>query len=215
MSRRLQRGTLIGNTLIKRYYGNTRWITNPLEQDEREKLARMSDLFRKYGERYGFDWLALAAQGYQESMLDQRRKSPAGALGVMQVLPSTAGDPNVGIDGIDSLEPNIHAGTRYLAFLRDRYFDTGEFDEANRLAFSWAAYNAGPARVRIMRAKAEELGFDPNRWFGNVEHAALAVAGREPVRYVRNVYKYYATYRMLGELRSDGNGVVEPQPAAD
>ena len=157
VSRRLQRGTLVGNTLVKRYYGSTRWITNPLTGKERRKLDRMSALFHEYGERYGFDWLALAAQGYQESRLNQSKKSPAGALGVMQILPSTASDPNVGIEGIDQLEANIHAGTRYLAFLRDRYFANEESGEADRLAFSWAAYNAGPARVQRMRDKAEEL----------------------------------------------------------
>lgn len=215
VTEQLSQGTLIGNTLLERYYGNTHWITNPLAAAEHRKLERMSDLFREYGARYGFDWLALAAQGYQESQLDQTRKSPAGALGVMQILPSTASDPNVDIEGIERLEPNIHAGTRYLAFLRDRYFANAELRESDRLAFSWAAYNVGPARVRLMRAHAAELGFNPDRWFGHVEHAALALVGREPVRYVRNVYKYYVTYRMVGELREEGNGVVEALEQSD
>ena len=195
----LRKGSLIGNTLLKRYYGNTRWIKNPLSKSEQQKLERLIALFKHYGERYDFDWLALAAQGYQESTLDHSVKSPAGAVGVMQLLPSTAKDPNVGIEDISSEENNIHAGAKYLNFIRNRYFDDPALADEDKVAFSWAAYNAGPAKVARMRKKAEELGLDPNRWFGNVEHAALAIVGQETVRYVRNIYKYYVTYKSLVE----------------
>ena len=193
----LRAGTLIGNALINRYYKNTKWIKNPVSRSERKKLQKLASLFQKYGEQYDFDWLALTAQGYQESTLNHSLRSPAGAVGIMQLLPSTAKDPNVGIPDISSEENNIHAGVKYLAFLRDRYFDDPVLAEEDRLAFSWAAYNAGPAKVRRMQRKARELGLDPNRWFGNVEQGALAVVGRETVRYVRNIYKYYITYRLL------------------
>ncbi len=129
----------------------------------------------------------------------------------MQLLPSTAGDPNVGIENIDDLENNIHAGTKYLAFLRDRYFDDPALDEENRLAFSWAAYNAGPAKVAKMRSKAKELGLDPNRWFGNVEHAALAIVGQETVRYVNNIYKYYLAYKMITDLEAAKSQVIDSE----
>jgi membrane-bound lytic murein transglycosylase MltF len=198
---KLRAGSLIGNTLIKRYYGSTKWIKNPTSKKEQQKLNRLIALFKRYGEQYGFDWIALAAQGYQESSLDHRAKSPAGAVGVMQLLPSTAKDKNVGIADISSVENNIHAGVKYLAFVRERYFSGPALSEEDRLAFSWAAYNAGPRKVKRMRAKTEKLGLDPNRWFGNVEHGALAVVGQETVRYVRNIYKYYVTYKALLERR--------------
>jgi membrane-bound lytic murein transglycosylase MltF len=105
----------------------------------------------------------------------------------------------VKVANVQDLEANIHAGTRYLAILRDRYFDDPGLSEENRLAFSWAAYNAGPARVRSMRKRAARMGLDPDRWFGNVEHAALATVGQETVRYVGNVYKYYVAYRLIDE----------------
>ena len=205
----LRAGSAIGNMLINRYFKDTKWITDPVSKSEREKLQRLVELFQKYGEQYGFDWLALAAQGYQESGLDHSKKSPAGALGIMQMLPSTAKGANVGIRDISSEENNIHAGTKYLAFLRERYFNDPGLAEEDRLAFSWAAYNAGPANVQRMRDKTRALGLDANRWYGNVEHGALAVVGQETVRYVRNVYKYYITYKSLIDTWAARRDAVE------
>lgn len=206
----LRAGSRIGNTLINRYYKDTKWIKNPVSKSERRKLQRLVELFKKYGEKYGFDWLALAAQGYQESALDQSLRSRTGAVGIMQMLPSTAQDPKVGISDISTDENNIHAAAKYLAFLRDRYFDDPSLAAEDRLALTWAAYNAGPANVQRMRDKTRELGLDPNRWFGHVEHGALAVVGVETVRYVRSIYKYYLAYKGMAELsaaRREAKGV--------
>jgi len=205
----LRAGSAIGNTLINRYFKDTKWITDPVSKSERDKLQRLVKLFQKYGEQYGFDWLALAAQGYQEATLDHRMRSPAGAVGIMQMLPSTAKGPNVGIPDISSEENNVHAGTKYLAFLRERYFDDAELAEEDKLAFSWAAYNAGPANVQRMRDKTQALGLDANRWFGNVEHGALAVVGQETVRYVRNIYKYYITYKSMVDASTARTDAIE------
>jgi membrane-bound lytic murein transglycosylase MltF len=117
----------------------------------------------------------------------------------MQVLPSTAADPNVGIAQIEFLENNVHAGVKYLRFLRDRYFSDPGIAPLDQELLSFAAYNAGPGNIAKARAKATATGFDPNRWFQNVEVAAAKVVSREPVRYVRNIYKYYVAYRMLSE----------------
>ena len=127
----------------------------------------------------------------------------------MQLLPSTAADPNVGIPDIHELEPNIHAGTKYMAFLRKRYYSGPELDEENRFAFSWAAYNAGPARVRQMRARAREMRLDPNRWFGHVEYTALAIVGQETVGYVNNIFKYYITYKLIGRMLEEKRRQLE------
>jgi membrane-bound lytic murein transglycosylase MltF len=123
----------------------------------------------------------------------------------MQILPSTARDPNVGIPDIESLENNIHAGTKYLAFLRGRYFSGEEMDELNKDLFSFAAYNAGPRRVAQLRSGAREMGLDPNLWFDNVEEVAAKRIGRETVQYVANIYKYYIAYaRILAEREKKG-----------
>lgn len=191
-----RKGSLLGNILFTRYYQKNRWITNPLSEKDRERLRDMRRLFEVYGKRYGIDWLELVAQAYQESTLDQSMVSRAGAIGVMQLLPSTAADKNVGIDDIGTLENNIHAGTKYMAFLLKHYFDDPQIDSAARMDFAWASYNAGPNRIRRLRSLAKERGFDPNRWFGNVETIAAEKIGRETVDYVRNINKYFVAYKM-------------------
>jgi membrane-bound lytic murein transglycosylase MltF len=207
--KKARKGTSLGNVLFKRYFGNTRWIKNPLADPERRKLGKFVSLFKKYGGRYGFDYLAIAAQAYQESGLNHNMRGPGGAVGIMQLLPSTAADPNVGIRNIYKAENNIHAGIKYLAFLRDTYFEDPQLSEADRLAFVWAAYNAGPAKVARMRKRATRMGLDPNQWFENVEYAALKVVGRGTVRYVANVYKYYVAYSLMRDLIDQQKAVVE------
>ena len=195
--RKHRKGSLLGNVLFRRYYGSTRWITNPVGRAERRKLRRLERLFRKYADQYGFDWLMIAAVAYQESHLDQDKRNPSGAIGIMQIKPETAASKPVGITDIGGLENNIHAGVKYLAYLRDRYFTAPAIGTLDRAFFSFAAYNAGPARVRKMRRLAQRMGLDPNRWFDNVELAALKLVGRETVRYVRNILKYYTAYRLI------------------
>lgn len=182
-----RKGTLLGNILFKRYFARSTWIRNPLSPSDRAKVEDSATVCKQHGETYDIDWLALVAQAYQESGLDQGKTSPAGAVGVLQLLPSTAADPVVGIPDITTLENNIHAGAKYMAFLRDRYFSDPEIESKARLNFAWAAYNAGPARVRRLRREAEARGLDPNRWFENVEQIAAEEIGSETVDYVRNI----------------------------
>lgn len=149
--------------------------------------------------QYKFDWLMLAALAFQESGIDQSKKSHVGAVGIMQVMPSTAKNKNVGIPNIEEIEANIHAGTKYLRFMMDRYFDDPEIDTLNRGLFSFAAYNAGPVKVSKLRKEAAKMGLDPNVWFRNVEIVAAKRIGRETVQYVSNIFKYYLAYRYIPE----------------
>ena len=192
-----KKGTELGNTLIKRYFKANKWITNPAGTAEMKRFQAAVPLFQTYAARYGFDWVMVAAQGYQESRIDQSVVSPVGALGVMQVKPETAADKAVGIPDISTMEPNIHAGVRYLRFIIDTYLDDPAIDDKNRLLLGFAGYNAGPGRLNTLRKKAKEDGLDPNVWFGNVEHAAAAKIGRETVTYVANIAKYYYAYRLI------------------
>ena len=120
----------------------------------------------------------------------------------MQVLPATGKDPNVNVGDIAQLENNIHAGVKYLAFLRERYFSDPAIEPDDQMALAWAAYNAGPGNVRKMRRLAEEMDLNPNEWFDNVEVAAGKVTGTETVRYVANIYKYYVAYQLIEQLRA-------------
>jgi membrane-bound lytic murein transglycosylase MltF len=137
----------------------------------------------------------MAAQGYQESRLDHSARSHVGAIGVMQVMPATGAELRVG--DITMLEPNIHAGVKYLRTMVDRYYAKEPMDDLNKALFAFAAYNAGPGRVRQLRREAAARGLDPNVWFNNVERVAAERIGRETVTYVSNIYKYYVTYLLI------------------
>ena len=190
-------GTLFGNIIRNRYIRDFNWTENAMGATELSRYHKLSALFRKYGRAYGMDPTLLAAQGFQESRLDQSVRSPAGAIGVMQLLPSTAKDKNVAIPNIDELEPNIEAGAKYMAFLKERYFSGPELDELNGSLLALASYNAGPGRIRRLRREAAERGYDHNLWFDNVEVIVAEQVGRETVQYVSNIFKYYLTYRWI------------------
>jgi membrane-bound lytic murein transglycosylase MltF len=194
-------GSLTGNVIINRYLKNTDWAEAAMEREPFRKLEELVFLFKKYGDQYNFDWLLLASFAFQESRFDHNAKSRAGAIGIMQVLPSTAADKLVGIPDISSPETNIHAGTKYLSVLRDQYFSDEELEDFERYLFTMAGYNAGPNRIRRLRKETAERGLDPNKWFGNVEYVVASKVGREPVVYVGNIFKYYVAYkRVINEL---------------
>jgi len=196
------KGSLAYNTILKRYFGNTKWVTNATSESERRKLLDMAELFRRYGDRYNFPWLLLAAQAYQESTIDQNKRSPVGAVGVMQIKPDTAAGNPINIVGVDkSAERNVEAGTKYLRFMVDRYYKNEPMTQIDKGLFAIASYNAGPARVAGLRAKAKRQGLDPNKWFGNVEVVAAREIGRETVQYVSNIYKYYVSYTLIAAQR--------------
>ena len=205
------KGTKFGNIVDQRYWKDAGYVTNSATKENLAQFRSMIELFRKYGDQYGFDHLLLAAQAYQESGLDQSRRSHAGAVGVMQVTPRTASDPNVDISGIEQLEPNIHAGSKYMRFILDRYFKGEPMDSLNRTLFAFASYNAGPARVAKLRTEAAAMSLDPNIWFNNVEVVAGRDIGRETVTYVRNIYKYYVAYALVARQEAARRGAVKKE----
>jgi MarC family membrane protein len=156
-------------------------------------------LFKKYGARYGFDPIMLAAQGYQESRLRQDARSSVGAIGVMQLMPATGSALRVG--DITQLEPNIHAGTKYMGQLMATYFPDAKFSDFDRPLFAFASYNAGPGRMARLRKEAEKRGLDPDKWFNNVEILAAEKVGIELTSYVRNIFKYYVAYTLTEEVQ--------------
>lgn len=204
-------GTTFGNVVIQRYTRDNRWVRNPGTTEDLRRFKAALPYFQKYAKQYEFDYLLIAAQAYQESRINQKLKSPAGAVGVMQIKPTTASDPNVRIANVDAMESNIHAGVKYLRFVSDRYFGDAKFDELNRHVFAFAAYNAGPARIQDLRTAAAKEGLDPNEWFNSVEIIAGRKIGRETVDYVRNILKYWVAYHLA--LDADADADVQ-QPAA-
>ncbi len=176
-------------------------LKNNAEDRELTRFNQTLALFEKYGQRYRFDPLMLAAQGYQESRLNQNARSHVGAIGIMQIMPSTGAAMRVG--NIRVTEPNIHAGTKYLDHLLDRYLNDASFDELNRTLFSFAAYNAGPGNIAKIRREAAKRGLDPNIWFNNVEIVAAERIGSETTTYVRNVFKYYVAYKLVDDREKE------------
>lgn len=172
-------------------------IKNNTADAELKRFQEMIALFHKYGQKYNFDPLMLAAQGYQESQLNQKAKSHVGAIGVMQIMPATGAQLNVG--DIQITEPNIHAGAKYMDQLMTKYFRDATFAESDRPLFAFASYNAGPGSISRMRKIATERGLDPNKWFNNVELVTAEKIGIETTTYVRNIYKYYIAYKLTLE----------------
>jgi membrane-bound lytic murein transglycosylase MltF len=174
---------------------------------ERKRFEETLTLFEKYGKQYGFDPLMLAAQGYQESQLNQSARSHVGAVGVMQLMPGTGKEMAVGNIGIT--EPNIHAGTKYMDRLMTRYFPDAHFDDDNRTLFAFASYNAGAANIAKMRKEAAARGLDPDKWFNNVEIVVAEKIGIETTTYVRNIFKYYAAYRLIADAQAARTKALE------
>lgn len=191
-------GTSFGNTVAKRYLKSTKALKNAYSDESLARFKALVALFDKYATEYKFDHLMMVAQGFQESQLNQEVRSPRGAVGIMQLLPTTAADPVVGIDGIDKdAEKNIHAGIKYMSVLREKYLNDPNLSEKNRTLMTFAAYNAGPGNLRKFRRLAEKNGADPDVWFNNVEVAAAKIVGAETVQYVSNIYKYYVAYKLI------------------
>lgn len=191
------KGDAFRNIIERRYLEDTKYAKNAASESERKKLLGVIALFKKYGEQYKVDYLLMAAQGYQESTLDQTVKSPVGAIGIMQVMPPTGKELNVG--DITQTEANIHAGIKYMRFMVDQYYANEPMDNQNKSLMTFASYNAGPGRIRQLRREAEKQGLNPNIWFGNVERVASERIGRETVTYVSNIYKYFIAYTLVVE----------------
>jgi membrane-bound lytic murein transglycosylase MltF len=179
---------------------------------EQARFASTLALFQKYGQQYGFDPVMLAAQGYQESQLNQNAKSHVGAIGVMQIMPATGKE--LGVGNIGQIEPNIHGGAKYMDQLMTRYFKDANFQGSNRSLFAFAAYNAGPGNISRMRRLAAERGLDPDKWFNHVEVVTSEKIGLETTTYVRNIYKYYASYRLLLDAEAARNKARQQAGAA-
>jgi membrane-bound lytic murein transglycosylase MltF len=185
----------------RKYLESTRYVKGAGAERERQKLRQIVKFFQTYGTKYDVDYLLMAAQGYQESQLNQDAKSHVGAIGVMQVMPATGQDLNVG--DINLVEPNIHAGVKYFRFMMDNFYKDEPMDDLNKALMTLASYNAGPGRMRQLRAETRRRGLDPNKWFGNVETVVSERIGRETVTYVSNIYKYWVAYRLVMERGLD------------
>jgi membrane-bound lytic murein transglycosylase MltF len=195
------KGTSIGNQVLARYLKNAKYVKDAASEAERKKFLALIPYFQKYSDKYDADWLLMAAQGYQESQLNQSVKSPVGAIGVMQVMPATGKE--LGVGDITEAEANIHAGVKYMRWMIDQYYEKEPMTKLDKALFAFASYNAGAGRISQMRKEAAKRGLDPNVWFHNVEYVAAEKIGVETVTYVANIYKYYIAYKLIMEARAE------------
>ena len=198
-------GTTFGNVLTRRYLKDAKWVTNSTSAQEMKKFAEYVKYFKKYASEYNFDYLMLMAQGYQESHLDQQKRSRSGAVGIMQVIPKYAAPAPINVPDVSKADKNILAGVRMLNDIVSRYFADPAIDEVNRTLFTFASYNAGPNRIARLRKQAAAEGLDPNKWFGNVELEVAKDIGEETVVYIDNIYKYYVAYKLASERQEERN----------
>ena len=192
---------------LAKYHKRARQISNNTSAAEWKRFQSTVRLFEKYGARYNFDPLMLVAQGYQESKLRQEARSHAGAIGVMQIMPETGKE--LGVGDIQQIEPNIHAGAKYMNRLMTRYFADANFSDQDRTLFAFASYNAGPGNISRMRSEAVKQGFDQDVWFDSVEIVTAGRIGVETTTYVRNIYKYYVAYKLAAEAHGASRGARE------
>jgi membrane-bound lytic murein transglycosylase MltF len=195
------KGTAIGNIILARYLKNVQYIKDASSESERKKFLSLRQHFETYGDMYDVDWMLMAAQGYQESQLDQTARSRVGAIGVMQVMPATGKE--LGVGDITEVEPNIHAGVKYMRWMIDQYYGNEPMTKLDKALFAFASYNAGAGRISQMRKEAAKRGLDPNVWFQNVEYVAAERIGAETVTYVGNIYKYHIAYNLLKEAKAE------------
>jgi len=193
-------GSSFGNQKLQTYLKSIKWVKNSTDPTELKKFHALADVFQKYSSQYQIDWLLMTAQGYQESRLDQNKKSKVGAIGVMQIMPATGKELKVG--DIGQVNNNINGGIKYIRYLIDQYYSKEPMTDLNKVLFAFAAYNAGPASIQQLRVEAGKRGLNPNIWFDNVERIAAERIGSETVQYVSNIYKYSVAYKLVLELPS-------------
>jgi len=201
------KGTTVGNMVLGRYLKSAQYVKDAASESERQKFLALIQYFQTYGDRYDVDWLLMAAQGYQESQLNQAARSKVGAIGVMQVMPATGKDLSVG--DITEVEPNIHAGVKYMRWMIDQYYSKEPMTKLDQALFAFASYNAGAGRMSQLRKETAKRGLNPNVWFQNVEYVAAEKIGAETVTYVGNIYKYFIAYHLILEAKAEREQAAE------
>jgi membrane-bound lytic murein transglycosylase MltF len=194
-------GTTFGNTVLRRYLQDTKWVQDCNSPEAIRRFVEYSDIFKKYSTQFNFDYLMIAAQAYEESQLDQNRRSAAGAVGIMQVIPKFAAASPINIPDVGNVDGNIHAGVKMLYTDAETYFNDPAIDALNKSLLTFASYNAGATRIEQLQKRAPRDGLDPNKWFNNVELEVAKDVGEETVIYVGNIYKYYVAYKLTATER--------------
>jgi membrane-bound lytic murein transglycosylase MltF len=198
----IKKGTMIGNILDRKYFKDMGRIQSKDFNLKTSTLSKYDNLIKKYSKKFGFDWRLIAALCYQESRFRAGITNKWGAIGLFQIKQMTANEPYINIreiTGVYNVENNIHAGVKYLSWIKKRYFDTRpDMRERDRIRMTIAAYNAGPGRLLQAIKRAKKMNLNSNKWFKNVELGMLSLGKKEPVLYMSEINKRYVSYTLLG-----------------
>lgn len=128
----------------------------------KDRISEYDSYFKKYSGDLEWDWKMLASVAYQESRFNPNAKSWAGAVGLMQLMPSTA--KKLGTDSLSMRKPDVSVKTAAIYLKRvDNIFNFIE-DKNERTKFVLASYNAGVGHIRDAMALAEKNGKSPTKW---------------------------------------------------
>ena len=202
--------------LSSRYVNSDNQVISYLKQSENKnnsggRISPYDKIFQIESEKLGWDWRLLAALCYTESKFNPEAKSWAGAVGLMQLMPSTAMALGMSREEFYIPENNIKVGVRHLIWL-DKYWERIK-NKDERTKFVIASYNAGQGHILDARQITQFRGKNPDIWDGHVSEAILQLSspdvfnqsyvkygycrGREPYNYVSNIYKKFKEYKEI------------------
>ena len=182
-------------------------------------LSPFDDMFKEVGAQCDVDWVLLSAIASAESEFNPNAISPAGALGIMQVMPVVA--RNLGYERDSLFNPRICAEVAAILLHEnnDMLSLSQSIDKTERLNFILACYNAGYSRISDARRLARYHEEDANKWSVVEEYLALLAepefAEHEVVRsgafhgsaetraYVKRVMRRYNRFKFKIQVHSD------------
>lgn len=175
------------------------------------EISPFDRLLKKYSRQIGWDWRLLASLVYQESQFQNHLVSSKGAIGLMQVMPSTARQYGITVRSSD--EDQIAAGVRYIKSIY-RSLPEG-IPAEEQVHFVLGAYNIGLGHILDARRLAVKYGADPDVWRDNVEKYLLLKSkpeyyrdsasrngyanGSQAVDFVRKINTRHMHYRNLAK----------------
>lgn len=206
--------------IYNKYFKNIRAYTKRRSSEfyskEGGKISKYDDIIKQYADKIKWDWRILASLIYQESQFKPTRKSWAGAVGLMQLMPETARD--MGITNLTDPENSIKAGTKYLKQLQN-FWIKRTADSSEALKFALASYNVGKGHLLDARRLCRKYGKNPEIWNDNVAKYILLKSepkyyndevvkygycrGKEPFNYVKNILSRYETYKQVIENKKE------------
>lgn len=177
------------------------------------KISPYDSMFREMGDRYGIDWLLLSAIASAESKFVPDAVSKAGAIGLMQVMPSVARSMGYAPEALLDARACTEVAARLLHENNTMLRLSEGFDKTERLNFILACYNAGYSRIADARRLARYHEDDADRWsvvaeylplLGEAEYAeheavqsGAFYGSAETIAYVRKVMRVYGRYKKM------------------